>query len=457
MKKLTHLSIAQKLSLSFLAVIVIGSLLLSLPIMHRPDAPATSYWDHLFHAVSMVCVTGLSVFPVADVYNRLGQVVILLLIQIGGLGLVSLIAISYYSLKRKMGVNDQELLKSSLSFDQKASIKDHLFAIYKITLAIEGLGAGLLMLDFIPRYGWADGIFNSIFLAISAFCNAGFDNLGANSLIDFAVNPLVNLAIAFLILSGGLGFMVWKDLLAAVQRTVLTQPRQPKRLWHWLSAHSKLMLLTSGILLSLGTGLSWLLEADNPATIGQFDFWQQGLISFFQAVTMRTAGFSTIDYTQTGLVTNIIYMIQMLFGGAPGGTAGGLKISVLAILFLLFRAELRGQNQVLFNHRAIPERVIKQTLTVLMFFFSVFLVSYLVLLELEPQLNPFALLFEVASALATVGSTMAITPELSGPGRALIICLMFIGRVGPITVLLSLVQKKQKHPVQYAETSILVG
>ncbi|MFA9494029.1 TrkH family potassium uptake protein [Streptococcus sp. E17BB] len=456
MPELRPLTIAQKLSISFLATILVGSLLLSLPIFHVAGAPPTSYLDHLFHAVSMVCVTGLSVFPVAEVYNRLGQVICLILIQIGGLGLVSLIAISYYTLKRKVGVNDQELLKSSLSFDQPTSLKEHLFSIYKITLTIEGVGALLLMVDFIPRYGWADGIFNSIFLAISAFCNAGFDNLGANSLGDFVVNPLVNLVIAGLILSGGLGFIVWKDLIQAFKRSVLTKPRQPKRLERWLSPHSKLMLITTGIILLAGTLLSWLIELDNPATIGHYSPPQQLLVSFFQTVTMRTAGFSTISYVQTDLVTNILYILQMLMGGAPGGTAGGLKLSVVAILFLLFKAELSGNSQILFQYRSIPQKLLKQTLTVLIFFFTVFLVGYLLLLQVEPSLDPFALLFEVASALATVGITMDVTSQLGLGGRVIIMLLMFIGRVGPITVLLSLVQKKEK-PIQYAETNILVG
>lgn len=456
MKQFAQLSIAQKLSLSFLMVILVGSFLLNLPIMHLPDAPETSYFDHLFHAVSMVCVTGLSVFPVADVYNRLGQVVIMLLIQIGGLGLVSLISISYYTLKRKIRLRDQELVKASLSQDNSADLKQFLFSVYKITLGIEGLGALLLMLDFIPRYGWGDGIFNSIFIAISAFCNAGFDNLGDQSLGAFVLNPLVNLVVAFLIFSGGIGFVVWKDMVKAFKHTIANRPRQPKRFSRYLSPHSKLMLMSTGWILLAGTILSWLSEANNPATIGNYNPLQQLLVSFFQTVTMRTAGFSTISYAATDLGTNIIYLLQMLVGGAPGGTAGGLKVSVVALMFLLFRAELSGHDQISFQNRIIAPKAVKQTLTVLLFFFGVLITSYLILLRVEPHLNAFALLFESISALATVGVSMDLTGQLATGGRIVIMILMFIGRVGPITVLLSLLQKKEKQ-INYAQTDIMLG
>lgn len=456
MKKFSQLSIAQKLSLSFLSVILIGSVLLSLPIMHLADAQPTTYLDHLFHAVSMVCVTGLAVFPVAEVYNRLGQIIILLLIQIGGLGLVSLIAISYYTLKRKIRLRDQELLKSSLSQDNNADLRQFLVTVYKTTLGIEGLGSLLLMIDFIPRYGWSDGIFNSIFISISAFCNAGFDNLGDQSLGAFVLNPLVNLVVSFLIVSGGIGFVVWKDLVKALRKTILQRPRQPKRFGRYLSPHSKLMLMTSGWILLLGTTLSLIFEFNNPNTIGQFSAPQKLLVSFFQTVTMRTAGFSTISYEATELGTNIIYLLQMIIGGAPGGTAGGLKVSVVALLFLLFRAELSGHDQITFQHRIIAPKAVKQTLTVLLFFFGILSIGYLVLIHVEPRLSPFALLFESISALATVGVSMNLTGQLATGGRLVIMVLMFIGRVGPITVLLSLLQKKEKQ-INYAQTDIMLG
>lgn len=456
MIRFSKLSIAQRLSLSFLVTILIGSGLLSLPIFHLPTAPATSYLDHLFQTVSMVCVTGLSVFPVASVYNTWGQVICLLLMQIGGLGLVSLLAISYYSLKKKLAFQDQELLKSALGRDSSSDLKGYLFSIYKLTLTIEAIGALLLSLDFVPRFGFFKGLGHSIFLAISAFCNAGFDNLGGNSLMDYATNPLINLVIAGLILSGGIGFVVWLDVLRG-----LKQISQPKRLtvnrfFQKLTPHSKLMLLTSTLLLIGGSLTSLVTEWQNPDTIGNLAIGDKVLVSFFQTVTMRTAGFATISYGQANLSTNILYMLQMLVGGAPGGTAGGIKISVLALLFLLVRAEFSGHRHISFAHRTIPEKIFRQTLTVLVFYAMVLISSYLMLLVAEPKLNPLALFFESVSAIATVGVSMDLTPDLSRLGQAIIMFLMFVGRVGPITVLMSLWQK-QEQDLHYAETSILIG
>jgi len=264
------------------------------------------------------------------------------------------------------------------------------------------------------------------------------------------------LVISFLIIAGGLGFGVWKDLLAAGRKLLTKDPKTSKTFSRALSNHSRLVLQTTGLLLVGGTVLSWVLELGNPKTIGQLNVFQQGLVSFFQTVTMRTAGFSTLDYTQTDASTNLVYIIQMLIGGAPGGTAGGFKITVAAIIFLLFKAELSGQSQVTYHFRVISSRLVRQTLTVLVFFFGTLIVGYLLLLELEPQLNPFALFFEASSALATVGVTMNVTTHLSTGGRLVVMVLMFLGRVGPITVLMSLMQKTKKD-IQYAETDIILG
>lgn len=448
-----RLSTAQKLSLSFLSLIFLGSVLLALPIMHLDTAPPTSYFDHLFTTVSMVCVTGLSVFPVNQVYNLFGQIISLLLMEIGGLGLVSLVAFFQYSLNKKLSFAEQRLLQSSMSQDSFLNLKEYLFFSYKITLFLEGLGALLLMIDFVPRFGLAKGIFNSLFLSVSAFCNAGFDNIGATSLQHFATNGLVNIIISGLIISGGLGFIVWQDVYHVIKK-LSRKPKKLTFLWRHLSIHSRLMLLTTSIILSFGTFLGWLLEKNH--SLSTFSFKDQILVSFFQAVTMRTAGFSTISYIGTKTATNLTYIFQMLIGGGPGGTAGGIKVTVFALLFLLFRAELTAQSHVIFQHRTIPQKLIRQTLTILLFFFSILTVSYLLLLEFEPNLDPFALFFEAASALATVGVSMNITDQLSVNGRLIIMLLMFLGRVGPITVLLSILQKKQKN-IQYAECEIIIG
>ena len=449
-------SVTQKLCLSFILVILIGSILLSLPIFHKDTAPQTTYLDHLFTVVSMVCVTGLSVFPIADVYNVLGQVVSLLLIQIGGLGLVTLIALSYFTLKKKLSLTDQSILQSSLSHSSSSQLKTYLISVYYFTFGMEFLSALLLMIDFIPRFGLKSGIFNAIFLAVSAFCNAGFDNLGSSSLIAFQTNTLVNLVIAGLIIAGGLGFANWFDIIAVVKDQFREKPYTPFRRFRRLKIQTRLVLQTTGIILFLGTLLTWLLELQNPNTLGKLPPFHQLLTAFFQTVTMRTAGFATIDYSQALPATNFSFIVQMIIGGAPGGTAGGIKLACASLIYLLFRAEFRGDRQVTFSGRSIPEAIMRQVLTILVFFFSVFVIGYFLLLIAEPTLSPFALLFETASALATSGVSMNLTSQIGTFGRIVLICLMFIGRVGPITVILSLSQK-QKTAVTYPKTDISLG
>ncbi|MGT2829964.1 TrkH family potassium uptake protein [Streptococcus hillyeri] len=451
-----HLTAAQKLCLSFIIVIILGSSLLSLPIFHLPSAPQTSYLDHLFTVISMVCVTGLSVFPISEVYNHAGLTLSMLLIQIGGLGLVTLIAFSYYTLRRKLSLSDLGVLQNSLSRESSRHLNRFLFSVYKFTFFVEIACACLLMIDFIPRFGLASGIFNSLFLAVSAFCNAGFDNLGSSSLISFQTNPIVNLTIAFLIIAGGLGFANWIDIVHRLKDYVKNKPKNLSLVLRKLKIQTRLVLLATAILLTGGTIITWLIERHNPNTIGNLHLFQQGLVSFFQTVTMRTAGFATIDYSQAHSATNFIFIIQMIIGGAPGGTAGGIKLACAALIVLLFRSEFRGDKQVTFANRSIPKSIIRQMLTILVFFFTVFIMGYFFLLLAEPELSPFALLFETASALATVGVSMNITPQLSFFGRVIIMLLMFIGRVGPLTVLLSLSQK-QKTPITYPKADITLG
>lgn len=404
----------------------------------------------------MVCVTGLSVFPVAEVYNGLGQVISIILMQIGGLGLVTLIAVSTYLLRRRMNLSSQNILQSALSYDNNGHLKRYLFNVYKITFIIESLIAILFLIDFIPRFGVSHGIFNAIFLAVSAFCNAGFDNLGGDSLKPFVLNPLLNLLFMILIVSGGIGFAVWVDIKRAIKAFLADRPYRLKTFTRKLSNQTRLVLDTTAVILILGTAITWLLEANNPKTIGLYNPFQQFMVSLFQTVTMRTAGFATISYLDTHTATNILYMIQMIIGGAPGGTAGGVKVTTVAITFLLFKSELAGQSEVTYHHRIIANKVIKQTLTVLIFFFSILIVGYILLLQFEPHHDPIALLFEAVSAIATVGVSMDLTPQLSTSGRLVIMALMFIGRVGPLTVLLSLLQKKEKE-IQYAQANITVG
>ncbi len=449
-------SVTQRLTLSFALVIFIGSILLSLPFSQYPNGPDSTFLDHLFNVVSMVCVTGLSVLPISEAYNGFGQSISIILMQIGGLGLITLIAISTFALKRKMDFAGHTLLQSALNKEDSKGLKDYLFFAYKVTFCIEFIGFVLIVTDFVPRFGWKNGLFNSLFLTVSGFCNAGFDNFGSSSLKDFVLNPTINFVIIALIISGGIGFAVWSDIADNVKRVAIEKPRWHGNFYRKLSNQTKLVLQTTAVILVIGTLISWFLEKDNPKTIANYSLFQQLMVSFFQTVTMRTAGFATISYNDSLAPTNLLYMIQMIIGGAPGGTAGGVKVTTVAILFLLFKSELSGQTEVTFRNRIIASKTIKQTMTVLIFFFSILISGYILLLSFEPHLDPVALLFEAISAIDTVGVSMDITPQLSTAGRIVIMFLMFIGRVGPITVLISLIQRKEKT-VHYATTNILVG
>lgn len=449
------LTTPQRLTLSFALVVVVGSILLSLPIMHQSGVQ-TVYLDHLFTTVSMVCVTGLTVLTVGDVYNIYGQIICIILMQIGGLGLITMLSASALYLKKKLTLKEQYTLQASFSNEHNLELKPLLKSIYLFTFSLEAIAAFILTFIFVPRYGWFKGIFNSVFIAVSAFCNAGFDNLGSISLQGEVTNVVLNLTIASLIIAGGVGFIVWFEVTNIVKEYFKSSTKVFRIAFKKLSTHARLVLLSTGILLTLGTFLTWLTEYGNTNTLAKYSLPQQLLISFFQTVSMRTAGFSTLDYTLTRPITNLLYIIQMVIGGAPGGTAGGFKITTAAILVLLFKAELNGQREIQFRRRTIRNEVIKQTIVVLTFFFTAFMLGWALLLTTQTHLDPFSLLFEVASALATVGVTMNLTSELDTFGRIIIMCLMFIGRVGPATILLSIMSKPKRN-IHYANADIYIG
>ena len=448
-RALGGLSPARRIFLSFAGVILIGSLLLSLPFVQTNGSQAT-YFDHLFTTVSMVCVTGLFTQPVATTYNVWGQLICMLLIQIGGLGLMTFIGVFYIQGKQKLSLRSRETIQESFSYGETRSLKAFMRSIFLTTFLVEGLGAFLLSFRFIPEFGWGRGIFTSIFLAISAFCNAGFDNFGSSSLVAFQTDPLINLVIAGLIITGGLGFMVWFDL--------ATQFDKNKK--RRLRFHTKLVLfLTAGILL-FGTVSTLFTEWHNPGTIGNLSVPEKVLVSFFQTVSMRTAGFASIDYTQARPVTLFIYILQMFLGGAPGGTAGGLKITTFFVLLVFARSELLGLPHTNVAQRTIETRIVQKSFSVFIIFLMTFLLG-LMLLGITAEGTPqfIYLMFETISSLATVGVTANLTPELGKLALSIVMVLMFIGRIGPLTLLVSLAdyQPDKKDLIQYMKADISIG
>ena len=451
MKKIiNNLSPAQRIILSFVGVILTGSLFLSLPFVQASTSQAT-YLDHLFTTVSMVCVTGLFTQSVAVTYNVWGQLICMLLIQIGGLGILTFIALFLMESQQKLSFRDRQTLRDSFSYSRNHSLKTFLRLVFITTFTIEGIGALLLMTRFIPRFGLAKGIFNAIFVAISAFCNAGFDNFGTNSMIDLQTDWLVNLVLAGLVITGGLGFMVWFDLASK-----WSKPGEKVK----LHLHTKVVLALTGAILALGTVASLITEYTNPATIGNLSFGNKLLVSFFQTASMRTAGFASIDYTQARPVTLFIYMLQMFLGGAPGGTAGGLKITTFLVLMLFARKEILGLPHTNLGKRTIAPALVQQAFTSVVIFQTTLIGGLLALTLATPSGQWFIYIaFETMSALATVGVTANLTSSLTLVGRLIIMLLMFIGRVGPLTLMVSLnnYQPKKADTLHYAKADIIIG
>ena len=451
-------SIPKRIAASFAIVILVGSLLLNLPISQLETSQAT-YFDHLFTTVSMVCVTGLFTQPVATTYNTFGQMICMLLMQIGGLGLMSMIAFFFFDSGKKLSLTDRLALQDSLNRDDTKDFKDYLGTIFKYTFIIEGIAAILFMIRFIPMLGVGKGIFTSIFFAISAFCNAGFDNLGDNSLINYATDPLLMFVISALIILGGIGFAVWFDVknsISCYRRSL--KNKNHKTFFKRLHYHTKVViLLTLGILI-VGTTLTLITEWHNPDTIGNLNFGQKLLVSFFQTVTMRTAGFASIDYTKANPSTLLLYCIQMFIGGSPGGTAGGVKTTTVLVVLLFIRSEIYEKKSINFRHHTIPYEMARKSLMIFIIFTVLTLSSVFLLSITDPQAPLLYTLFETISAMCTVGVTANLTPTLSMLGQIIIMTLMFIGRIGPLTVLLSFSnRKKQGSLIKYAKAPLLIG
>ncbi|AEB30518.1 Ktr system potassium uptake protein B [Carnobacterium sp. 17-4] len=456
-KKLRSIPPAAKIAISFAFVIFIGSLLLTLPISNL-ESSETTYFDNLFTTVSMVCVTGLFILPVATSYTVFGQIICILLMQIGGLGLMTILATLITRMGKKMRYSNTIAVKEALNREELGDFKTYLGSILKYTFIIEGIGMLLLAIRFVPDLGLARGLFVSLFLAVSGFCNAGFDNLGAISLLEYVHDPLVNLVITSLIILGGIGFSVWFDVTQNIQSVIKNKCRSGwKRTYRMLKIHTRLAINMTIALIIVGTLVFLVVEWNNPNSIGNFTFGEKVLASFFQTVTMRTAGFATLDYELVEPFSLLFFVGTMFIGGSPGGAAGGIKTTTFALVALLIISEIKGQKHVNYAHHTIPIEVIRRAI-VIVATFALFLmagVSILMLVEDQPFLY---LLFEAVSALATVGVSVNLTPELSQISHIVLMILMFVGRIGPITILLSLSRKsKLTKDQQYAKTSILIG
>ena len=439
-KQRIRISTTHIILLSFLIAILIGALLLSLPISSANGKP-TSFLDALFTATTSVCVTGLVVTPTVSSWSVFGQVVILLLIQVGGLGVITIMSGLMIVLHKKIGIGDRMLLQDAFNLNSLSGLVRFVKKVVAGTLIVEGIGALLYMTVFIPQFG-AKGIWISVFTAVSAFCNAGIDIIAENSLCDYALNPVINIVTCALIVLGGIGYIVWWDVLR-----VLKEARTKKvRFFKALTLHSKIAITASLILIFAGAVLIFAFEYNNPKTIGNYTLLQKMEVSLFQSVTTRTAGFATVPQENLTNASAIVCLFLMFIGGSPVGTAGGIKTVTIAVIIVAAISSIRNKEDTeVFGRQLTKQAVSKATAVTFMSFIIMF--TSAVLLSAVTDANALDVVYETASATATVGLTRNLTASLGNIGKLIIIITMYLGRVGPISLAVAFKRSKDNQNV----------
>lgn len=431
------MSVWRYLSLGYLVVILAGSILLILPFATQAGQH-TSYLDALFTAVSATCVTGLVVCDTAIHWSLFGQIVILLLIQLGGLGFTTFVTVLFLMIKRgNLGLYERRAVMQSFGGTRLKGVGTLIRRIVVGTLVLELSGAVLLSIQFVRDFGWARGIFYAVFHAVSAFCNAGFDLMGAwygeyASISHYAFNPLVILTLSALIIVGGLGFCIWGDVFDCKFRLNKCQ------------FYTKFILVVNSALLVVSTALFLLFERNNPAAGANFG--QKLLSSVFSATTARTAGFSAVgNLSESGYLLTVILMF---IGGCSGSTAGGVKVSTFAVIVMGMWANLRGRREINLGKRRLDYTLVGQALAIFTAYLMLVLVSTLAILAIEDKATFAAVLYETVSAIGTVGLTLSLTPTLSIASQIILILLMYLGRVGVLTLAFALRTKRSEPEVK---------
>ncbi|MBR4639632.1 MAG: potassium transporter TrkH [Butyrivibrio sp.] len=453
--KQKKLSPAHTIPISFLITILIGALLLMLPFSSA-SGKATDFLTALFTATTSVCVTGLVVVDTYAHWSFFGQLIIMILVQMGGLGMIAIAATLMLLTHKKFSLGDRMLLQDSFNLSSGTKLLTFLVRVLKGTLLTEGAGAILYSLVFIPKFGFIKGLWISIFNSVSAFCNAGMDVIGQGSLANYRNDPIVMTTTMMLIIMGGLGFVVWFDVLHAAKEGV-RKKFSPITVIKRFSEHSKLVLSFTLILITSGTLIFLLTEYNNPGTIGNMGFGQKLVNSLFQSITLRTAGFTTIPQENLTVASCLVSYLFMFIGGSPVGTAGGVKTVTIFLLFMNVRSYVKNENQnVIFNRRVSVDSMRKAAAVV---YVSVF--ATLLLAVLLSVFNPVPMedaLFEVVSACGTVGLSRNLTAALNPIGRIIIIIAMFLGRTGPISMVAFFSgNESNKNNINYSEGVFYVG
>lgn len=434
----------QVLAIGFLTIIIIGAFLLTLPVS-TADGKGAPFLTALFTATSATCVTGLVVVDTGTYYSNFGQFIILFLIQIGGLGFMTFATLLAFVLGRKITLKDRMVLQEALNKGTLEGVVRLARQVLQITFLIEGLGAIILSLRFAQEMSWPRAIYFGVFHAVSAFNNAGLDLFGHfNSLTQYVDDYVINITIALLIIFGGLGFVVISELFI----------HKGKK----FTLHSLVVLKATLGLIITGTFFFLLFEYNNPQTLGMLDLKTRFLASFFQGVVPRTAGFNTLPLSELRTVTQLWLIVLMFIGAAPGSTGGGIKVTTLITVLMYIRASYKGKSQTTIMERTLPPDLIQKAI-ILTFMAGILVFGVSALLTITESTDYLRILFETTSAFATVGLSLGFTPELSMLGKIIIIITMYIGRVGPLTLVYAFAKKRMGPLIQvkYPEERILIG
>lgn len=437
------LSPSRKLILGFLFAILLGTFILMMPFSLK-EGEKLSFLSSLFTIVSAVCVTGLTVVDVSEVFSPAGDLVIIFFIQLGGLGVMTFSSILFLAMGKRMTFYERELLKEERNADSSGEISSFIKKLLLTVFIIESIGAIILTWEFAKEMPINKAVFYGIFHSISAFCNAGF-SLFSNNLEAYKANPIINLTIGYLITLGGIGFAVITSVIMVIRRGI-----------DRFNLTSKVAIIISMILTFGGMILFFILEYSNSATLGDLNFIQKILASYFQSVTLRTAGFNTIPLGELRNSTIFMCCILMFIGASPGSTGGGIKTTTFGvILFYVIGIVKKKENVEIFNRR-LDWEIMNRALAILVL--AITYVSIVIMLMLIAEnFSPEEIVFEVISAFGTVGLTLGITPDLSTFSKLLLIFTMFVGRLGPMTFALAIGETKKKALSKYPKENILVG
>ena len=443
----------QVILLGFLITIFAGSILLALPIATQ-SGQATPYIDALFTATTSVCVTGSIVETTMTHWSIFGQAVIILLVQIGGLGVITITTGMFFMLRKRITLGNRMLIQESMGLNTMTGLVPLVKKILIGTGIIEGIGAVLYATQYVPEFGIGYGVWAAIFNSISAFCNAGMDIVRDDSLRSYVTNPVMNFTTMGLIILGGLGFVVWKDLWQGFKKIVKDKVPVKRMIQQW-RLQTKIVLSITSFLILFGTILIFLFEYHNPATMESLSLPQKIQASLFQSVTTRTAGFETVAQGALTDASSLVSMFLMIIGGSPTGTAGGVKTVTFAILVFCVLSVAKQEESITLFKRRVPQNLLAKALAIIVINLIVLMTSVLLLLVFDHGTFMDSC-YECVSALATVGLTKGLTPNLTIAGKVIIIITMYLGRVGPISMAIGFSQKNKKKMVMYPEQDLIL-